>query len=214
MKLNLLVAVLVSSLGLAACNYNHVKKENAMMGGPGKSETMVAASLDYQSLNMSVIGPQCLRCHSTAGGNQGGLSLETYQQVRANLNRIYYRSIEKKDMPSGGLGEAQYGLLKAWIEAGGPERNTGRGTVRAIQGPINWPVIKNQVLKSSCLDCHRGANPDAGLDFESLEVVRKNIGSIFDSAIVKQTMPLEPYGALTDAEKQALMKWISQGMPE
>ncbi|MEK2645024.1 hypothetical protein [Bdellovibrio sp. BCCA] len=214
MKINLLFAVLVAT-ALGACNYNHVKKENAAMGGGlGKQEAMIAASLDYQSLNMAVIGPECLRCHSTPGGVQGGLNLETYQQVRANLSRIYYRSIEKRDMPSGGLGAAQYDLLKAWIEAGGPERNTGRGNARPIKGPINWPVIKNQVLKSSCLDCHRGANADAGLDFESLDVVRKNIGRIFDSAIVKQTMPLEPYGALTEAEKQALMKWISQGMPE
>lgn len=214
MKLKLLLAVLVGALGLTACNYNHVKKENGALGGPGKSEAMVAATLDYQSMQMAVIGPECLRCHSSPGGNQGGLNLETYQQVRANLNRIYYRSIEKKDMPSGGLGAAQHNLLKAWIEAGGPEKNTGRGTVRSITGPINWPVIKNQVLKSSCLDCHSGKNADAGLDFTSLEVVRKNIGNIFEAAVVKQTMPLEPYASLTDAEKQALMKWISQGMPE
>lgn len=199
---------------LSACNYNHVKKENAGNDPMAKNEAMLTASLDYPSLQRAVLGPDCLRCHSSAGGNQGGLSLETYPQVRANLNRIYYRAIEKRDMPSGGLAAPQYDLLKAWIEAGAPEKNTGRGTARPIQGPVTWTVIKNQVLKSSCLDCHSGANADAGLDFESLEVVRKNIIPIFEAAVIKQTMPLEPYGALTDAEKQALMKWISQGMPE
>ena len=203
-----------AALALGACNYNHVKKEGARGARGAQGETMLAASLDYASVRQNILGPECLRCHSSAGGNQGGLNLETYPQVRANLSRIYYRSIEKKDMPSGGLGEAQYQILKAWIDAGGPERNTGRGAGKPITGPVNWTVIKNQVLKSSCLDCHSGTNPDAGLDFESAAVVRKNIMAIFDAALVRQTMPLPPYGALTDAEKNALMKWISQGMPE
>lgn len=202
-------------LMVTACNYNNVKGDApAAAGGAPGAKSMAVVSLDYQSLNQSVIGPQCLQCHSNAGGNKGGLSLETYAQVRASLGRIYYRSIEKKDMPSGGLGEAQYQILKAWIEAGGPERSTGKGASRPISGPINWTVIKNQVLASSCLDCHSGVNADAGLDFQSSDVVKKNINRIFDAAIVKQSMPLEPYAALTDAEKQALMKWISQGMPE
>ncbi len=202
---------LVTSLTLAGCNYNHVKKESPVAGA--QVNAMLAASLDYPSLQMNVLGPQCLRCHSSAGGNQGGLSLESYQQVRSNMNRIYYRSIEKRDMPPNSLSNAQFDLLKGWLEAGAPEKNTGR-RAGTIKGPINWTVIKNQVLRTSCLDCHSGKNPDAGLDFESLEVVKNNISNIFKSAIVNQTMPLEPYSALSETEKQALLKWISQGMPE
>lgn len=200
---------------MASCNYNHMKKESGSApAGMEKIKAQPMTSLDFQSVRAAVLTPSCLQCHSSAGGNKGGLSLETYQQVRAQLNRIYYRSVEKKDMPAEGLPSFQLELLKNWIESGAPERGLGRGTGRPIQGPLTWLVIKNQVLKSSCLDCHSGENADAGLDFESLETVRGNIEKIFESAIIKQTMPLEPYGAMTEFEKQALMKWISQGMPE
>ncbi|MGZ3769799.1 MAG: hypothetical protein ACXVCP_08965 [Bdellovibrio sp.] len=199
-------------LALAACNYNHVKNENGTSNTQGKI-TASALSLDFISVQMSVIGPQCMSCHSIAGGNKGGLTLETYDQVRSNMNRIYYRSIEKKDMPPNPLTADQFDLLKNWIEAGAPEKSI-RTAARPIKGAINWPVIRDQVLKTSCLDCHSGKTPHAGLDFESLDVVRKNINAIFDSAIIKQTMPLQPYSALSETEKQALMKWISQGMPQ
>lgn len=212
MKIGASVWILLSLWGLAACNYNHVKKENGSQNVQDKASNL-ALSLDYTSVQMSVLGPQCLNCHSSAGGNKGGLSLETYQQVRASMSRIYFRSIEKKDMPPNPMTADQYDLLKSWIEAGSPEKNI-RGPLRPIKGPINWAVIRDQVLKTSCLDCHSGQNPHGGLNFESLEVVKQNINAIFDSAIVKQTMPLEPYSALSESEKQALMKWISQGMPQ
>lgn len=205
--------LLVVGLALSACNYNHVKDASAGASGrPGGVSSMANVSLNYRTMQAAVLGPQCLRCHSAAGGNQGGLSLETYQQVRASLNRIYYRSIEKKDMPSGGLGAAQYDMLKSWIEAGAPE--TGGTVSRTISGPVGWSVVKNQIFKNSCLDCHSGASAEAELDLTSLEVVRRNITGIFKAAIIDQSMPLQPYAALSDSEKQALMKWISQGMPE
>lgn len=198
-------------LFLTACNFNHIKDENAQQP-KGSGVTSNSFSLDYISVQANVIGPQCLRCHSTAGGNQGGLTIETYAQVRANLNKIYFRAVEKKDMPANSLPAPQLELLKAWIDSGAPEKSIGKNT-GPIKGPITWNVIKKQVLGSSCLDCHSGQNADGGLNFEDMEVVRKNITAIFESAIVKQTMPLQPYPALNDGEKQALMKWISQGMP-
>lgn len=199
---------------LGGCNYNHVHGDAADADPAGASASILSASLDYPSVQAAVIGPQCLRCHSGLGGNQGGLSLESYAQVRTALARIYFRSVERRDMPpSPGLNVAQFDLLKAWIEAGAPERNLGRSSSREIRGPITWIVIKEQVLKSSCLDCHSGRNPDGNLDFENYDVVKSNIEKIFRSAVVDQTMPLEPYPALSLSEKQALMKWISQGLP-
>jgi uncharacterized membrane protein len=205
--------VLYAFLILASgCNYNHIRGEAAVSNR--KSEDVNSLSnLDYQSLQIGVLGPQCLRCHSNAGGSKGGLNLESYEQVRVNMNKIYFRSIEKKDMPPDPMPGVQVDHLKNWLEAGAPEKNTGKSGP-PIKGAVTWTVIKNQVLSSSCLDCHSGKNPDGNLDFESLEVVRKNIMAIFDSALVRQTMPLQPYPALSESERQALMKWIAQGMPE
>lgn len=207
------LGVVLLSSSVMSCNYNRLKQEPTQGSNGSPAVSSMSLNLDFQSIQMAVIGPQCLNCHSTAGGARGGLVLENYQQVRSALSKIYYRSIEKKDMPANSLPQGQYDLLKAWLEMGAPEKNNRR-PIQAIRGPINWTVIKNQVLKNSCLDCHTGKEPHGGLDFESLDVVKKNIQSIFDAAIIKQTMPLEPYAALSDSEKQALMKWISQGMPE
>lgn len=208
-----ILSVVLLSSALFGCNYNRIKKESTHGPHGGPAVSPMALNLDFQSIQLAVIGPQCLNCHSAAGGARGGLVLENYQQVRSALSKIYYRSIEKKDMPANSLPQAQYDLLKAWLEMGAPEKNN-RGPVQAIRGPISWSVIKNQVFKNSCLDCHSGKDPHGGLDFESLDVVKKNIQSIFDAVIIKQTMPLEPYAALAESEQQALMKWISQGMPE
>lgn len=204
--------LLATLILLGGCNYNHVRGE-APAGQRRSEDVKSLSNLDYQSLQIEVLGPQCLRCHSSAGGSKGGLNLEVYEQVRSNMNKIYFRSIEKKDMPPDPMAGAQVELLKNWLEAGAPEKNTGKSGP-PIKGVVTWMVIKNQVLSSSCLDCHSGKNPDANMDFESLEIVRKNIMAIFDSALVRQTMPLQPYAALSESQKQALMKWISQGMPE
>ncbi len=202
--------IFFASFFFFSCNYNHAK--NTAQQASGVSQ-LSAQSFDFATVQSNVIAPQCLRCHSAAGGNQGGLSLESYQLIRANLNKIYYRSIEKKDMPPTSLTSDQFSLLKSWIEAGAPEKNNGVN-VGPIQGPITWLVIKKQVLGASCLDCHSGTNSEGHLQLDSADEVRKNINAIFDSAIVKQTMPLEPYPAMSDGQKQALMKWISQGMPD
>lgn len=206
-------AALFTIVFFCSCNYNRMHG-SAPHKDSRLRELGVPSSLDYATVQARVIGPQCLHCHSAAGGNRGGLSLETYQQVRANLNAIYYRSVEKRDMPDAGLPQPELEMLKAWIEAGAPQKSTGKTAAPPVQGAVTWKVIRDQVLASSCLDCHSGGTPDGGLDLQSLEIVRKNINSIFSSAIIKQTMPLEPYAAMSDSHKQALMKWISQGMPE
>jgi uncharacterized membrane protein len=209
---NSLVFIFVTIL-MPACNYNHIRGEGAS-GKPQDISILAQASLDYQTINYLVLIPRCIQCHSNAGGNKGNLNLETYQQIRQNQAKIYYRSIEKRDMPSNPLPNAEYDLLKNWLEAGSPEHDIGARNAGEIRGPITWTLIKNRVLKSSCLDCHSGKNPDANLNFESLEVVRKNIQAIFVSSVVQMSMPLEPYPSLSNSSKQALMKWISQGMPE
>jgi uncharacterized membrane protein len=194
------------------CNYNHVKSADASGSENGLNQNLKMGSLDYQSLQLLVLQKQCVRCHSSAGGNQGSLNLETYAQVRAQMNKIYYRSIEKKDMPPSGLSNSDFDYLKSWLEAGAPEKNTSRSQ-GPIKGPITWDVIKKQVFASSCLDCHSGPHPEGHVILDQIDEVRKNISFIFDVSIIKQTMPLEPYAAMSEFEKQALMKWISQGMP-
>lgn len=173
----------------------------------------LALENNYESVNARVISGQCLNCHSEAAGNKGHLNLESYQNIRANLNQIMYRVLEVKDMPQGGLNEKDYALMDMWLTSGAPEKNT-QSTVPLLKGPFNWLVIRDQVLKTNCLDCHSSVSPEAGLDLSDYDQFKNNYAKIFDRTFVKQDMPPEPYDSLSANEKQAVLKWISQGFPK
>ncbi|MFN7727930.1 MAG: hypothetical protein ACK5P7_02110 [Bdellovibrio sp.] len=209
---NILMVLVV--LVTASCNYSRLKEEAAPGGGVG---TRDLGPLNYVTLNQTVIGPQCLNCHSNQTGNKGNLNLETYQSLRANLNRIAFRSLEKRDMPPQGLPSAETAILKAWIEAGAPEQVSGPSEKPGgglDQGPTGFAKVRDQIFAAKCLDCHSGVNPQGALDLTSLSEVRMNITKIFESVIVKQTMPIEPYPALSPKERKVLLNWIDLGMPE
>ncbi|AZZ36815.1 hypothetical protein CIK05_08440 [Bdellovibrio sp. qaytius] len=200
-------------MGLVACNYSN---RNSEMPAALTEERInqLALESNYESVSAKVITGQCLQCHSAAGGNKGDLNLETYQNVRANLNQIMYRVLEAKDMPRGGLSGDDYALLEMWLSSGAPEKNTLTGPVSVLKGPFNWLAIKDQILKRNCLDCHSSVTPEAGLDLSDYDQFKNNYAKIFDRTFVKQDMPPEPYDGLNASEKQALLKWISQGFPK
>lgn len=206
------IILVLGSLGLFACNYS---TKNAEIPMPMTEEKLnqLALESNYESVNAKVISGQCLNCHSEASGNKGNLNLENYQNIRANLNQIMYRVLEVKDMPQGGLTVSDYALMEMWLTAGAPEKNT-QGLMPSLKGPFNWLVIKDQILKRNCLDCHSSISPEAGLDLSDYDQFKNNYAKIFDRTFVKQDMPPEPYDGLNANEKQALLKWISQGFPK
>lgn len=170
---------------------------------------------NYESVQRLVISKQCLTCHSNISGNAGQLNLETYENIKRNLNQIIFRVIEKKDMPQNGLAESEFQLIRLWLESGAPEKNSPlAGGNIPITGPLDWVKIKNQILVKNCLDCHSGEKPDANLDLSSLDNFKLNLTKIIERTLVKQDMPPQPYGALTMNQRQALLKWISQGLSQ
>jgi uncharacterized membrane protein len=50
-------------------------------------------------VNTKILTPRCLKCHSDAGGNQGSLNLESYDQVSRHLESIKNRTIIDNSMP-------------------------------------------------------------------------------------------------------------------
>lgn len=207
------IVVLLISLFSFACNYSNKKAELPVMLTEEKINQLALES-NYQSVNAKVLSGQCLECHSAAGGNKGDLNLETYQSIRANLNQIIYRVLETKDMPAGGLTGTDYALMEMWLNSGAPEKNVLTGNPVILKGPFNWLVIRDQLLKRNCLDCHSSISPEAGLDLSDYDQFKNNYAKIFDRTFVKQDMPPEPYDGLSVSEKQALLKWISQGFPK
>ena len=200
-------------LVFAGCNYSN-KTAEMPVAMTEESINQLALESNYESVNAKVIIGQCLECHSNASGNKGNLNLETYQSIRANLNQIMYRVLETKDMPRGGLTGADYALMEMWLQAGAPEKNTLTGPPVVLKGPFNWMTIRDQVLMRNCLDCHSSVSPEAGLDLSDYDQFKNNYAKIFDRTFVKQDMPPEPYDGLNVNERQAVLKWMSQGFPK
>lgn len=206
------VILVLCSLAFFGCNYSNKNAEMPVVLTEEKLNQLALES-NYQSVNEKVISSQCLGCHSVAGGNKGHLNLESYENIRANLNQIIYRVLEVKDMPQNGLGVSDMALMDMWLTSGAPEKNTQIVTP-TLKGPFNWLVVRDQILKRNCLDCHSSTTPEAGLDLSDYDQFKNNYAKIFDRTFVKQDMPPEPYDGLSAIEKQALLKWISQGFPK
>lgn len=211
-----IVFILLSIVCLFSCNYNRTKAASEQSARELTAEQLdFASQVNYKSVNAQIIAPQCLNCHSNATGNKGGLNLETLDAIKAKMNQVYYRTIETKDMPpERPLSEGALELLKSWIEAGAPENNVGKPGAPEIRGPYTWMKIRDQILNSNCLDCHSGPDAEGKLDLASYDTFKNQWSQIFDRTFVKQDMPPQPYPSLSPNEKFALLKWISQGMPQ
>ena len=197
----------VCSSLLLNCSYN-VNKSKSDQEDRIQQKTISG----YEAVSKFVIGPNCLNCHSNASGNRGGLNLENYDSIKLQLNQIYLRSVERQDMPPGGLEPALRDILKDWIENGAAKQSSlGAGD---LKGPLTWKDIKSKILQTKCLDCHSLPNPEGNIDLSNYETFKSNINSIFDHVFIKQDMPLAPYPSLSLGEKTALLKWISQGFPQ
>lgn len=172
--------------------------------------------VDYEMVKNFVLSSQCLSCHSNASGNKGGLNLENYQSIRNVMNKIIYRSLEKKDMPTRGLPEAEFKILKTWIDQGAPEKviaGRQKPVGESEAGIVDFEKIQIQIIGPKCLDCHGSKNPLANLDLTSIQVIRANATQIFDRMFVKADMPMSPYPVLTPVERRIFLKWIDMGMP-
>lgn len=213
MRLALLFLLALAVLG---CNYNHVKEEAGTARGGVSIQDL--GPLDFATVQAAVIGPKCLSCHSNAGGNQGGSNLESYRAVRAQLGRILFRSLEKRDMPPRApLNGAQMQALRDWAELGAPKRASGpvqKPDPSLDRGPNDWAKVRDRIFKAKCLDCHSAPEPQAGLDLTSLQETRAKAVVIFDRVIVRQDMPVQPYPSLSPREKRVLLQWFELGMPE
>lgn len=211
---------LVFTLGLAlllgACNYNKVKQKE---DDKGRKRFDKSIPPDFNLVFGAVIGPKCATCHSNKGGNVDGVNLETYENVRAKLNRVLVRSLETPDKPMPPrpqfLTEDEKDMLEAWDKLGAPKDG------EAIQkpgeegrGPANWQTVRDKIFAPKCFDCHNQNKPDKDLDLTKIEQVREKFHLVLDRVVRLNNMPLEPYPAVTSAEKKLLLRWFELGMPE
>lgn len=225
-------------LSLAACNYK-LEKLSAPPRVSGE-EVMNQTQLDFALVMEKVIQPKCLECHAAAGGNRGGVNLETYAAVFLNLADVK-ADIEDGSMPKRRqpLTQAQKDLILNWIAAGAPEKANSptptptpapvtpapqpQPTPTPVTPPpspepepvgpevLDYATVKAQVIDRACLKCHSAPANRGDVNLESYEEVLKNIVDI-KLDVEDGSMPKR--STLTPEQKSLILDWIAAGAPE
>ena len=119
---------------LYGCGYtvNPIPSDSVPLGGPGTS----GATVDYATVNANVFQPNCVRCHSQAGGNKGGINLETFAQVKSRIQLIASAVNSGIMPPSGTISASAKQKLNDWIASGAPETANSPGGTAPPGTPI------------------------------------------------------------------------------
>jgi len=203
-----LILVSLILLFLSSCSFQKSKNSQS------EDSKAPAASgfTGFMAVKATVFENRCMGCHSSEGRKDGGVALDNFKNIKAQLSRVKARALDQKDMPPGGLSESEMQSLATWIDSGAPEK-TIKVKNRKLMASVQWDSIKASVL-SSCLDCHSQPKPEAGLDLSEYSVFKENKTKVIDRVIYGSACPLPPLPALTEDEKLDLMKWILRGMPK
>ena len=116
---------LLSLVSISACGIYETKAsantDTLNVRAPGQNERIAFASVNQQIFK-ATSGKTCKGCH-TDGGSRGGVTLDTYAQVIANLDGIKGTVFNGDPvvMPRGGLSDVQKQILRQWIDQGAPE---------------------------------------------------------------------------------------------
>jgi uncharacterized membrane protein len=102
---------------LSGCNFKEEKDDT--------TDTVTVdptTPVSFAEIQTKVLEPYCISCHSSGGGNQGGVNLDGYAAAKAEAADIQRSTVDSKRMPKGGSMSADLrALLGAWIAQGTPE---------------------------------------------------------------------------------------------
>ncbi|MBC7715255.1 MAG: hypothetical protein H7177_18055 [Rhizobacter sp.] len=212
------------------CNYSLSKSPlNFQQTGGGSLEQIPAGTVvSYAVIASSILQPKCIECHSGAGGDAGGINLETYANVTGNLG-IIKSEVQSDSMPKNRtkLTAKEKQILFAWIDAGGPQAGTTPTTPTPTKPTdptlptdpttpiqfITYEMVNTQVIKPRCLGCHSDAGGNRGqVNLETYENVAAEINTI-ETEIKSGSMPRPKNKPLTSEQKDLILKWIANGAP-
>ncbi len=159
---------------------------------PPVNDTM----MNFAFVKERIFQPRCVSCH----GSFGGVNLETYASVRANLARVSQAALVDRRMPpSGPLRADEQALLSTWIAKGAPEFTTPTPGSSASPsssptpspGPSAMPSsgaspspepspqamlptfssIKRMLFEPKCLGCHVTGGMASGVPLSTLSAI-------------------------------------------
>jgi mono/diheme cytochrome c family protein len=239
------ILVLVNLL-LMGCGYSHTEitkpvSSGAVSGNPetgtGGGSQPLPSGPDYQAIRTQIFQPHCLRCHSQAGGNRGGINLESFTNVKNNTT-VTLQAVKSGFMPpSGPLDPQLVTLLETWIKAGAPEKITPPSpsqpepptqptppsppmpTPAPVPSPepapgddLNYSAMRERLFQPFCIRCHSQAGGNKGrINLETFANTKKVLRKILEE-VNQGSMP--PAGPLDAQLIKLLNDWAASGAPE
>lgn len=203
------------------CNYTKLKGvngDNSRFSLPPEQK----AQLSYGMVDAQVLGPRCVSCHGTSGG----VSLERYPDVVANLDKIKNAVFVTHTMPKrGDLNDHEMSILWSWIEIGSPEKAPGCDNCNPTPLEPTYDSIKQNIFERKCVACHSPGKPAARVSLEKDNLLNSPLelvlpGNPDESGLViaiernddKRMPPAkEGYSPLKNEEKSAIRDWIQNG---
>ncbi len=219
-KLALLLSL--SSFIFIGCDYTKYKnssRESQKFNLPPEQKAQLSFNYVYQN----VFATNCVSCH----GNSGGVRLETYSDVLANLDKIKKTVFEDHSMPKrGSLTSEQLEILGAWIEMGTPAQPQS-GAPEAPPEVIQptFDSINKNIFQITCVKCHSPGNSAKRVLLTKEALLNSPLdlvlpGNADESGLVidlerkdDKRMPPEKdgYAKLKDEQIKAIRDWINQG---
>ena len=208
-------------------------KKGPLQWGISPTTRALMQSVSFQQVQIEVFQKKCIACH----GNSGGVNLESYPSAFQNLtaiNRSVFKTGTMPRTPFSPLTKREAEVLRAWIEAGGPERpigNTGGGNEPNPEPlPIEptYASIKGHVLDMKCISCHSPGGTVARIPLVTKDDL---LNSSLDLVIPGEpdesglTIVLEPgarkfmppadsgISPVSEEERNAIRTWILNGAP-
>lgn len=165
-------------------------------------------------------------CHSSAGGNAGGINVENYSNVMHYIDRIQDSVAIHQTMPPGKpVSKKLQQLLVTWISNGSPEHATpGTPATEPTEPPATseplqptFSSISKNIFAPKCVMCHGPGGSAENLPvtdynflLKSMWIVPHDLGqsSLYDS-VKSGRMP--PSGNLSQTEIDVIGAWITDG---
>jgi uncharacterized membrane protein len=219
---NLKTLSLIGLLSMAtACN-SYVAKDS---GGP---LVVGGESPDFSTIQTNILQPKCVACHSTAGGNAGGINVENYANVIHSIDQIQDSLTVKQTMPPGQpLPGGLQTLFTTWVRNGAPEHTAGGGESPGPQpNPSPTPSedlqstfssISKNILEPKCVMCHGPGGSAEKLPVKDYGFLIKyewivpndTTQSLLYESVKQGRMP--PSGPLSQKEIDTIAAWINDG---
>jgi len=202
---------------LSACGFYREKPATPDVTNAINNINQSHSLVSYSQVGQYVFS-SCVGCHSSASAS-GGVALDSYLGVKANLSNVANAALTQKTMPpSASLAQDQQDLLQKWIDQGAPEYGSSGTPTPTPSGPtpspspisasVSYANNVAPIIQANCLGCHNGGQSPNLSGFTNFS----NNASSSISAIDSGSMPRNS-SPLSTADKSTIQTWINEGRP-